>query len=334
MPRFHSGLFTTDLRTAPNFYRGAGFVFEKREGQYPGSREAGQRGLLHQPPSLAVEQWHDAEIMIDASNQVAALKALHLMLASIAVYEGDVFFLPEPFAVEFLLPEGSDEKRPLACSRPNLMRVCRIAARASRKRSLSYAVHKLHLSLRSICPAPVDLDPYLSGPKAFSVQTDPAVHVLCANAITLAYSAIEDLRLEVRVGNDKQSRMPDGTWNPAVRGDLEGRLKTNNIDINETHVWTLRGRPTRIEQKRRPPKAVKKPSWSRGAVRDVELSLIDAIALASWLRSKVSTHAFNANVRSLTAYDVHNVQSLARRLVLGVSGFWPTLPVSDTQPTE
>lgn len=167
----------------------------------------------------------------------------------------------------------------------------------------------------------------------FLVQTDPAAHVLCANAITLAYSAIEELGLEVRVGKNKQSRMPDGTWNPAVRGDLEGRLKASNIDINETHVWTLRGRPTRIE-KRRPPKAVKKPLWSRGAVRDVELSLIDAIASASWLRSKVTTHAFNANVRSLTAYDVHNVQSLARRLVLGACGVWLTLPVSDTQPTE
>jgi hypothetical protein len=335
VPRFHSGLFTTDLRTAPGFYRGAGFVFEKREGEYPGACAAGQRGLLHQPRSLALEEWHDAEIMIDASNQAAALKAFHLMLASIAVYECDLFFLPEPFDVEFLLPEGLDEKRPLACSRPNLMRVCQIAACASRKRSVSYAVHKLHLSLRSACPATIDLDPYHSGPKVFLVQTDPAVHVRYANAIALAYSAIEDLRLEVRVfGNNKQSRMPDGTWNPAVRGDLEARFKASNIDINETHVWTLRGRPTRIEQKKRPPKAVKKSPWSRGAVRDVELNLIDAIALASWLRSKVSTHGFNANVRSLTAYDVHNVQSLARRLVLGVCGCWLRLPVSDTRPTN
>jgi hypothetical protein len=43
VPRFHSEIFTTDLRTAPGLYRGAGFVFEKREGEYPGAREAGQR---------------------------------------------------------------------------------------------------------------------------------------------------------------------------------------------------------------------------------------------------------------------------------------------------
>jgi hypothetical protein len=333
VPRFHSGIFTTDLRTATGLYRGAGFVFEKREGKYPGAREAGQRGLLHQPRSLAVEEWHDAEIMIDASNHDAALKAFNLMLASIAVYDGDLFFLPEPLDVEILLPEGSNEKRPLAFSRPNLMRICQIAARASRKRSLSYAVHKLHLSFRSACPATIDLDPYHSGPKVFMVQTDPAVHVRYANAITLAYSAMEELELEVRVGKNEQSRMTGGTWNPAVRNDLEARLKAKHIDIDETHVWTLRGRPTRIEQKKRPPQAVTKPPWSRGAARDVELTLIDAIALASWLRSKVSTHRFNANVRSLTAYDVHNVQSLARRLVLGACGVWLTLPGSD-KPTE
>ena len=204
MPRFHSGIFTTDLRTAPGLYRG--FAGSQRE-------QAG-------------------------------------------------------------------------------------------KRSLSYAVHKLNLSFRSACPATIDLDPSHSGPKVYMVQTDPAVHVRYANAITLAYSAIEELELEVRVRKNAQSRMPDGTWNPAVRKDLETRLKANNIGIDETHVWLLRGRPTRIEQRKRPPKAVKKPPWSRGAARDVELTLIDAIALASWLRSKVSTHRFNANVRSLTAYDV------------------------------
>jgi hypothetical protein len=57
-------------------------------------------------------------------------------------------------------------------------------------------------------------------------------------------------------------------------------------------------------------------------VRDVELSLIDGIAMASWLRSKVSTHRFSEKVRSLTPYDIHNVQSLARLLLLGRCKLW------------
>jgi hypothetical protein len=78
VPRFHSGMFTTDLRTAPGFYRGEGFVFEKREGEYPGAREASQRGLLHQPRSLAVEESHDVEVMIDALAIGSAISASRL----------------------------------------------------------------------------------------------------------------------------------------------------------------------------------------------------------------------------------------------------------------
>ena len=102
-----------------------------------------------------------------------------------------------------------------------------------------------------------------------------------------------------------------------MRAELEARLAAAKIDVNDTHVWTRRGRPTRIESRRRST-GVGKPRWSRGAVRDIEVSLIDAISDASWLRSKVSTHRFSDSVRSLTVYDVYNVQSLARRL-----GAWP-----------
>jgi Protein of unknown function (DUF3175) len=54
-----------------------------------------------------------------------------------------------------------------------------------------------------------------------------------------------------------------------------------------------------------------KLSWARGSVRDANVPLVDALALASWLRSSTTTRRFTDRTRSLTVYDAHNVQSLA-----------------------
>jgi len=233
--------------------------------------------------------------------------SINLFLASVVVLSGgDAFFLPQPFEIERLQEEESKERPEFSTLREGLMRGCVLAARASRGRSLSYAVHKLRLSY-SLASRPM---------------IDPMEHVYSANAVALAYSVIEELGFEVRVKKNETSKMPDGTWTPSVRADLEARLSAGGIDIDETHIWTLRGRPTRIEMAKRLPTAVKKPTWSRGSVRDVELSLIDGIAMASWLRSKVSTHRFSDKARSLTAYDIHNAQSLARHLLLGRCRLW------------
>jgi hypothetical protein len=115
--------------------------------------------------------------------------------------------------------------------------------------------------------------------------------------------------------------MPDGTWNPVVKEDIEKRLLKAGIDISETHIWTLRGPKTRIERRRRPP-STGKPSWAGGNVRDVNVPVIDMLSLASWLRSGTTTHRFSDTARSLTVYDAHNVQSLARYLIMKKFGFW------------
>jgi hypothetical protein len=205
-------------------------------------------------------------------------------------------------------------------SKTGLLDASELASRASRKRSSSYALHKLALSYQSSSPHVMDLHPGQS-PRRFGVQADPIYHVYLANAVTLAYSAIEELGLEIRANPKNPSRMPDGTWNPVVKADLEKRLRMSGIDNSEMHIWTLRGPKTRIEKKRPPPSAGK-PSWSRANVRDVNVRLIDALALASWLRSGTTTHRFSDTARSLTVYDAHNVQSLARHLIMEKFGFW------------
>jgi hypothetical protein len=58
-------------------------------------------------------------------------------------------------------------------------------------------------------------------------------------------------------------------------------------------------------------------------VRDVDVALVDAIAHASWLRSSVAAHGGKHTlVRVLSAYDVANVQQVARHLLLGSLGIF------------
>ncbi len=320
MLQFHTGFFSDDLCGDAAFFRGAGFVFEKESGRFPGMPKTvkkHQKRLLRErghPPGISYDRdgdiWFDGEIIVRATSQVAAKRAFNLFVASIAVLDGDIVWLPHPLEVERLAENLSDSK--FKMSRPGLTGACALAAQASRHHSSVYAIHKLHLSYRSCCVSGMDLQP--SPYKLYRVENDPISHVYVANAVTLAYSAIEELRLDMPHG--KQSRMPDGSWIAEIKEDLERRLRRAHIDLSDSHIWTLGGPPTRIERRRTPPKGSRKPKWARGSVRDIELPIIDAIAMASWLRSKISTHRFSSGTKSLTPYDAHNVQSLARRLIL------------------
>ena len=53
-----------------------------------------------------------------------------------------------------------------------------------------------------------------------------------------------------------------------------------------------------------------------GNVPDGWMDIVDAIACASWLRSKVASHRLGELATSLSPYDVENVQGLATRLLL------------------
>jgi hypothetical protein len=146
-------------------------------------------------------------------------------------------------------------------------------------------------------------------------------HVIFATAITLAYSSIEELQLEPRGSKENPTTKPDGTWNPKNLAELVMRLKSKKIDGSDPTIWTLRGPPTRIERKGRH-LGGEKASWSKGRIRDKRVPIVDALRSASWIRSKITTHRFNEATSRLTFYDVHNVQMLARRLIMQHLGFW------------
>lgn len=153
-----------------------------------------QKRLLRErgghPPAIIFNRedgdvWFDGEIIIRATSQVAAKRAFNLFVASLAICDGDIRWLPHPLEIERFAEKLSDSE--FKASLPGLTRACALAAQASRHHSSAYAIHKLHLSYRSCCVSGMDLQP--SPYKLYPVENDPITHVYIANAVTLAYSA-------------------------------------------------------------------------------------------------------------------------------------------------
>ena len=196
---------------------------------------------------------------------------------------------------------------------------CLVATRASSRKSFQYALMKYKLSQQLFNTRIDILDPAKWNPKKF-VFNSALHHVRCAQAIALGYSVIEEIGLEIRA-TQKNPSFINGTWNPSVKTDLEQRLINSGINLSEKASWTMRDTPTKIERNRKVLK-VGKASWAYRKVRDSEIEVVDAIAHASWLRSKISAHRLHEISTSLNYYDVSNMHYLSRRLFLESLGLW------------
>lgn len=197
---------------------------------------------------------------------------------------------------------------------------CLIACRASFSLEYVYALAKLRLSIETFSLPLIELDPQQSPTIPKSVF--PEDHVRFSFSIVTAWSCIEEFGFAIHASKDKPSKLPDGSWNPEVKHDLEGRLHRGGIDLTEEFDWNLRGSPTKIELKRAPT-FLRKSAWSRYSVRDGEMEIIDALSYAHFLRSSIAAHKSDKRlIKVLSVYDVSNVQFLARRLLLEKMGFW------------
>jgi hypothetical protein len=273
--------------------------------------------------------WIAPQLYVEATSRLAAQKVCDLIYACMIILDGsalidDIDLIAVPNNRRNL--EGLDEfalRRHVqnTIGTDGVIIASRMAARLSRRRPLTYACYKLRLSL-NIASAPiVELDPFYNR-KAFAVETHPQAHVRFATAITLAYSAIEEMQLEVRAKGGRGVKNEDGSWDQEAFDDLTGRLAKAHINVDDTQVWNRRGSRTRVHSAPRAPKG-SKSSWARGDVRDQSVSIYDALVAASWMRSKLTTHRYRKETSSITMYDVNNVQCLARRLLMESVGVWP-----------
>jgi hypothetical protein len=276
-----------------------------------------------------IESQQTREILIEARRRLAAQRALNLLRACHTIDSGDLFDdLDDPLAI----PQDPHSPEDLAegeresglrrnFSAHHLGFAAGMAIKASYSRTLQYAIYKLFLSLQTVSVPLMNHHPRYS-PRLYGVESEPANHVRLANAITLAYSAIEELQLEVRGSREKPARKEDGSWDPDTLADVSKRLTLAGIDLTSPIVWTIRGAPTRVHKMKRHPKGVP-ASWTSGPVRDQLVSIPDALRFAGSLRSSATTHKFVKESRSITVYDAHNLQHLARRLIMERLGCWP-----------
>ena len=214
--------------------------------------------------------------------------------------------------------QGSDN----TASRNNLVLGCRFAAALSRRKYLTYSAYKLTLSYKVASAHWMEFHPRYY-PKNFGVSDSPFDHVRMASAITLAYSALEELQLEPRPIGNKPVKT-DAGWDATARGDLHRRLQSAGVDIGDPLGWARRGSQTRVHKSKRAAAGAKQP-WTKGVVRDRAVAVEDALLEASWLRSKCTTHRYQKATSSISMYDVANVQFLSRRLLLEAAGLWKTL---------
>lgn len=263
------------------------------------------------------------EIVLQATSWRAAQRALDLIAGCHQlIMAGPPVFASQPIAnnddePEWMDPESKEvHANELWCT-SNFPLACCIAGKASRRRRWTYAVAKYKFSLSTFSVHGVDQEPRAVH---LPISAFPDDHVKFAHAIISAYSVLEDLRVTVQASQAKPSRIR-GKWNPEVKDDLERRLARTRINLGETILWAVRGPKRRIERRRSAPEGKLAP-WSAWMVRDTEIPVVDAIAYAGWLRSKVAAHAVNDLTGALSPYDVINVQHVARRLLLETLGFW------------
>lgn len=193
--------------------------------------------------------------------------------------------------------------------RDNIPLAALIAAKSSFKKKIYLALLKYQLGCEIHSNNVMDLYP-----EYHRLVKTPWEHLRLSNAVIIFYSVIEELGLELRASYKNPSKIK-GKWNPAVKNELIERLQKAKINLNETINWSRRSTPSKIHKLRKPD-ILKKSEYSYGQIRDSEIDLLDAIAYASWLRSRIAAHKLDEAFTSLSLYDVANVNFLARKLLL------------------
>ena len=312
---FHTGLYAIDYSDYPPFpYRGRNWHIElrepdgefgtllRRDGESYPARELAIFATDIDSAQRAADLVHESRLLLDGSNEMSHL------------YPGEH---------HQIRPIGGTEKNKPGTERHHISTMhlplaCLIAAKASFKLDYVYGLAKIRVSLELLSAPLMWLDPaeHENIPKS----PFPEDHVRMAYAIVAAWSSIEEMGFDVRASSQRPSKLPDGSWNPPLKADLERRLRKGGVDPSKLFPWNLRGPRTRIEQ-RRPPQILTKAEWAQWNVRDGDMQLIDAINYVSYMRSSIAAHKYDKElIRVLSIYDVANAQQLARHLLLECLG--------------
>lgn len=331
--RYKTSLFSTDtVDDAEPPYQGRGWFVDLDTSRYVGDLDdpgflkweralARKRGRHSVTIVSGKEARADAEIFIHAKNRNTAQRALTLISIGLLLVVGsalsDGMRVQPPDDSEGLFDDAIG-MRTTSLTTGGLALASLVAARLSRKQNFQSAAWKYYYAYKQCEVNYYQTHPYES--QYSPITQEPESYVAFASSIVNAYGAIEDLGLEIRASSKYPSKI-DGRWNPKVLTDLQQRLVASGIDPVVDVVWQIRSTASRLHRKRGQLAGVK-ASWARGRVRDRIIPLTEALSEASFLRSKVSAHKAHRLTQSLSVYDVHNVQNLARILLLMSVNCW------------
>ncbi|KAF0234450.1 MAG: hypothetical protein FD177_831 [Desulfovibrionaceae bacterium] len=267
------------------------------------------------------------EVVIYSRSLSSAQNAFSLLLCGVSLTSGDASF----GELGDIVPEDDSERRGVSHGKLGAMwdqkfmscsgipSACVIAAKASHKKELQYALVKFRLATLMYSNFHVDLDPSNHAYGHIGVTSDIVMHVQLASAIIAAYSVIEEIGLEVRASRERPS-LKEGEWNPVVRRDLEERLIKARYPMGRGVYWMARGKKTNV-QRAKQIAMISRSLYADGKyVRDGMVDVCDALLQASYLRSKVASHKMGKLAKSLTGIDSENVRNLARVLLLAKLG--------------
>lgn len=351
MRLFRTGLYSTDVPEKIEWptFRPRGWQLEIREERFIGQVAKKRRSGLAYPPTAQFRRWLNevnsrreaeigqrpiisitktgahagSELFVRAKNRSSAQTALDLIML------GHVLLEPEQFCVGHeinrrIYPLGASDNEPEDTHLPpfhimgaGLTTAAMIAARLSQRKRWQTAAWRWYYSCMQHYSCWKETHPFYSDHKRLS--DDPKDFLVYANAIQLAYSVLEDLRLAVNASSQKPSMLDGGVKNPAVWNDLRQRLIEARVDPDWKVLWKSRTPVTRITKARK--LDGQRAPWGRSDVYDKEVSTLDAIFHLSFLRSKAGAHGSLAFSRSLSIYDVENAQMLVWCVLRQTIGF-------------
>ena len=201
---------------------------------------------------------------------------------------------------------------------------CQILNKIITKKDESYALEKYKVSLELLSFTPQSADPKY-GQVFDHYAYEKRNHTRAAFAVITAFSAIEELGLEIRSSakNPRFINNTEGEWNPKVLKNILKRLNKKGINDTDTFDWIFRGEQTEIEKNIKPYFGIDSEWIKYGEnVRDKTLTYPEALHNASYLRNYIAAHKFKELTQFISPYDVFNVQMLTRKLILESLGMW------------
>lgn len=304
------------------FYRTNIYIPEREAREHPKPISGKNFEFVLSEATPKDQTFNEIELIIRANSIERAQLICDLLVCGINLMAGSYYLLIRHIVA---IPLDNDEETLFdtglsLLKYPGIPLICQLVAKASFREKYVNALTKFQLSVEIFSTYWIDLSP--SHADYIKLPLFPYEHFRFAYAIVIAYSIIEELGLAVNASRDKPSSIK-GEWNPVVKEDLEKRLIIAGINIQESIVWQHRGSKTVVEREleKKPSTFKKKASWSFGNVRDVEIPVVDAINLTSFIRSSIASHKGKKELKSISVYDVDNTQHLARRLLLETLGF-------------